>query len=175
MSRHIFHNRASRLIIILVTGMSSLLRVSGQNYLPDNIDSVACAYSPPQQAWGIVQGASSPALSHMYAQPLIGDIDNDGQNEVVTVGYYDSPSLSSSVVIYGQNLQHKYTISTQSMFVYGGYPIAVADVDRLKRDYAELWARYEEVVHENARLHELLDRHRRAAAYDEKDYTWLTD
>ena len=66
----------------------------------------------------------------MYAQPLIGDIDNDGQNEVVTVGYYDSPSLSSSVVIYGQNLQHKYTISTQSMFVYGGYPIAVADVDR---------------------------------------------
>lgn len=55
MSRHIFHNRASRLIIILVTGMSSLLRVSGQNYLPDNIDSVACAYSPPQQAWGIVQ------------------------------------------------------------------------------------------------------------------------
>ena len=130
MSRHIFHNRASRLIIILVTGMSSLLRVSGQNYLPDNIDSVACAYSPPQQAWGIVQGASSPALSHMYAQPLIGDIDNDGQNEVVTVGYYDSPSLSSSVVIYGQNLQHKYTITTQSMFVYGGYPIAIADVDR---------------------------------------------
>ena len=130
MSRHIFHNQVSILIIILVTGMSSLLRVSGQNYLPDNIDSVACAYSPPQQVWGIVQGASSPTLSHMYAQPLIGDIDNDGQNEVITVGYYDSPSLSSSVVIYGQNLQHKYTITTQRMFVYGGYPIAIADVDR---------------------------------------------
>ena len=130
MLRHIFHNRTSRLLIILVIGMSFLLRATGQIYLPDNIDSVACAYSPPQQAWGIVQGASSPALSHMYAQPLIGDIDNDGQNEVVTVGYYDSPSLSSSVVIYGQNLQHKYTITTQGMFVYGGYPIAIADVDR---------------------------------------------
>ena len=116
--------------IIFVIGVSLFLRATGQIYLPDNIDSVACAYSPPQQAWGIVQGASSPALSHMYAQPLIGDIDNDGQNEVVTVGYYDSPSLSSSVVIYGQNLQHKYTITTQGMFVYGGYPIAVADVDR---------------------------------------------
>lgn len=58
----------------------------------------------------------------------------------------------------------------------GDYDIYIAaDVDRLKRDYAELWARYAEVVHENARLHELLDRHRRAAAYDEKDYTWLTD
>ena len=58
----------------------------------------------------------------------------------------------------------------------GDYDIyAVADVDRLKRDYAELWARYEEVVHENARLHELLDRHRRAAAYEEKDFRWITD
>ena len=58
----------------------------------------------------------------------------------------------------------------------GDYDIyAVADVDRLKRDYAELRARYEEVVHENARLHELLDRHRRAAAYEEKDFRWMTD
>ena len=130
MKGNTYHFRAPRLTIILVIGVSLFLQAKGQTYLPDNIDSVACAYSPPQQAWGIVQGASSPALSHMYAQPLIGDIDNDGQNEVVTVGYYDSPSLSSSVVIYGQNLQHKYTISTQSMFVYGGYPIAVADVDR---------------------------------------------
>ncbi len=130
MKGNTYHIRAPRLAIIFVIGVSLFLRATGQIYLPDNIDSVACAYSPPQQAWGIVQGASSPALSHMYAQPLIGDIDNDGQNEVVTVGYYDSPSLSSSVVIYGQNLQHKYTITTQRMFVYGGYPIAIADVDR---------------------------------------------
>ena len=118
------------MVIIFVIGVSLFLRATGQKYLPDNMDSVACAYFPEEQAWGIVQGASSPALSHMYAQPLIGDIDNDGQNEVVTVGYYDSPSQSASIVIYGQNLQHKYTISTQRMFVYGGYPIAIADVDR---------------------------------------------
>ncbi len=130
MKGNTYHFRAPRLAIIFVIGVSLFLQAKGQTYLPDNMDSVACAYFPEEQAWGIVQGASSPALSHMYAQPLIGDIDNDGQNEVVTVGYYDSPSLSSSVVIYGQNLQHKYTISTQSMFVYGGYPIAVADVDR---------------------------------------------
>lgn len=58
----------------------------------------------------------------------------------------------------------------------GDYDIyAVADVDGLKRDYAELRERYAEVVHENARLHELLDRHRRAAAYEEKDFRWITD
>ena len=58
----------------------------------------------------------------------------------------------------------------------GDYDIYIAaDVDRLKRDYAELRERYAEVVHENARLHELLDRHRRAAAYEEKDFRWITD
>ena len=50
-----------------------------------------------------------------------------------------------------------------------------ADVDRLKRDYAELWALYEAVVHENAKLNAKLDMLRRDAAYVEKDYTWLTD
>lgn len=51
----------------------------------------------------------------------------------------------------------------------------VADVDALKRDYAALWALYEGVVHENAKLNAKLDRLRRDAAYVEKDYTWLTD
>lgn len=50
-----------------------------------------------------------------------------------------------------------------------------AHVEKLKSDYEELWERYEEVVHENARLNELLDRHRRAAAYEEKDYGWMGD
>ncbi len=130
MLRHIFHNRASSLIILLVIGMSSLLRVSGQNYFPDNMDSVVCAYSPPQQVWGIVQGYSSPALSHMYAQPFIGDIDNDGLTEFVTVGYNDAPWRSSSIVIYGHDLQLKTSFNTPMMYVYGGYPLSVADVDR---------------------------------------------
>ncbi len=130
MLRHIFHNRASSLIILLVIGMSSLLRVSGQNYFPDNMDSVVCAYSPPQQVWGIVQGYSSPALSHMYAQPFIGDIDNDGLTELVTVGYNDAPWQSSSIVIYGHDLQLKTSFNTSMMYVYGGYPLSVADVDR---------------------------------------------
>ena len=98
--------------------------------LPDNMMEADCATDVQQQPWDIVQGNSSPPLSHMYAQPYIGDIDNDGQSEIVTVGYYDSPGRSSSIIIYGQNLQLKYTINTNQMYVYGGYPVAVADVDR---------------------------------------------
>ena len=105
-------------------------RLTAQTNLPDNIVTTDCVAEPLEQQWGIVQGNSSPSLSHMYAQPFIGDIDNDGQSEIVTVGYYDSPGRSSSIIIYGQNLQLKYTINTDQMYVYGGYPVAVADVDR---------------------------------------------
>ena len=42
----------------------------------------------------------------------------------------------------------------------------VPDVERLKRDYAELMARYRAEVRENARLNEELDRRRRAAAME---------
>ena len=56
------------------------------------------------------------------------------------------------------------------------YDIYVAaDVDALKRENAELRARVAQLVHENAELHMLLDRRRRAAAYEEKDYGWMGD
>ena len=100
------------------------------DYLPDNMDSVGCVISPEPQPWGIVQGRTSEFRSHMYAQPLVGDIDNDGRSEVVTAGYQESPRNSSSVVIYDEQLHHLTTINTPQMQVYGGYPIAIADADR---------------------------------------------
>ena len=105
------------------------LTAAGQ-ILPDNMDSVDCTTSPEPQPWSIVQGRSSEFRSHMYAQPLVGDIDNDGRSEVVTAGYQDSPQRSSSIVIYDDQLHYITTISTPQMLVYGGYPIAIADADR---------------------------------------------
>ena len=125
-----FRNKAICFAWIALLCVSSLFRTSAQSVLPDNMMEADCATDVQQQPWDIVQGNSSPPLSHMYAQPYIGDIDNDGQSEIVTVGYYDSPGRSSSIIIYGQNLQLKYTINTNQMYVYGGYPVAVADVDR---------------------------------------------
>ena len=104
--------------------------VMAQNVLPDNMVEADCSTDVEAMSWGIVQGASSQPLSHMYAQPYIGDIDNDGQSEIVTVGYYNLPRQASSIVIYGSNLQLKYSFSTPQMYVYGGYPVAIADVDR---------------------------------------------
>ena len=117
-------------LLIWILCVCSCTVSRAQATLPDNMVTADCVAEPSEQQWGIVEGSSSPPLSHMYAQPFIGDIDNDGQSEIVTVGYYDSPGRSSSIIIYGQNLQLKYTINTDQMYVYGGYPVAVADVDR---------------------------------------------
>lgn len=42
-------------------------------------------------------------------------------------------------------------------------------VERMRADYEVLWARYCEVVHENALLNERLNRYERAACYRESE------
>ena len=116
-------------VIIWMLCVCALTCVEAQVVLPDNMVEADCATEVEAMDWGIVQGSSSQPLSHMYAQPFIGDIDNDGQSEIVTVGYSDSPRYASSIVIYGSNLQLKYNFNTPQMYVYGGYPVAIADVD----------------------------------------------
>ena len=115
------------ILFLLWAGFQSVL---AQVVLPDNMEEADCSTEVEAMNWGIVQGNSSQSLSHMYAQPYIGDIDNDGQSEIVTVGYSNSPRQASSIVIYGSNLQLKYSFNTPQMYVYGGYPVAIADVDR---------------------------------------------
>ena len=47
--------------------------------------------------------------------------------------------------------------------------------DADERRYAELKDRYEAVARENAELRRLLGARRRAAVYEEKDYSWMGD
>ena len=116
--------------LILILCLIQCAWITAQEVYPDNMSDSDCATGVEALAWGIERGVESQPLSHMYAQPFIGDVDNDGESEVVTVGYDISPHYSSSIVIYGQNLQLKTSFTVPQMYVYGGYPIAVADVDR---------------------------------------------
>ncbi len=120
----------ARRCLILILCLIQCAWITAQEVYPDNMSDADCATEVQTLTWGIERGVESQPLSHMYAQPYIGDIDNDGENEVVTVGYDISPRHSSSIVIYGQNLQYKTSFSVPQMYVYGGYPMAVADVDR---------------------------------------------
>ena len=122
--------KRNQILKILVCLIGFCVHIKAQTNLPDNIVTAECVAEPLEQQWGIVEGSSSPSLSHMYAQPFIGDIDNDGLTDLVTVGYNDAPGRSSSIVIYGHDLQLKTSFNTSPMYVYGGYPLSVADVDR---------------------------------------------
>ncbi|MBR0054248.1 MAG: hypothetical protein IJP65_02945, partial [Bacteroidales bacterium] len=108
-------NKLVRIFFFCLFGMNF---IPVQAQYPDNMDSVGCSIAPEPQPWAIVQGRTSGFLSHMYAQPLVGDIDNDGRSEVVTAGYQAAPRMSSSVVIYDDQLQHRTTINTPEMYVY---------------------------------------------------------
>ena len=129
-SKHAAISHSLRFSVVIMMLLFVAIGSAQTDYLPDNMDSVGCVVSPEPQPWGIVQGRTSDFRSHMYAQPLVGDIDNDGRSEVITAGYQAVPQRSSSLVIYDDQLQHRTTINTPEMYVYGGYPIAIADVDR---------------------------------------------
>ena len=132
--------KRNQILKILVCLIGFCVHIKAQTNLPDNIVEAECVAEPLEQQWGIIEGSSSPLLSHMYAQPFIGDIDNDGFTDLVTVGYNDAPWRSSSIVIYGHNLQLKTSFNTSPMYVYGGYPLSVADVD--KDGFAEIFIQH---------------------------------
>ena len=126
---HIINRRRAYIILILCL-VNISLGAQCPPSLPDNIVEADCFTTKTDLDWGIVQSASSQPLSHMYAQPFIGDIDNDGQSEIVTMGYYNATFKTKSIVIYGQNLQLKNSFTVPTTYVLGGYPMAIADVDR---------------------------------------------
>ncbi len=97
---------------------------------PDNIYETDCYTSPEATQWGIRNGNTSSNTAYICAQPFVGDIDNDGQNEVVSLAYASNFLLANSIIIYNQDLQEKITFSVPSMNTAGGFPMAIADVDR---------------------------------------------
>ena len=99
---------------------------------PDNIDDDAkCFGNPPQTAWDIKVLDSTNLTVHIYAQPLLGDIDGCGSNEVITFNYISGASSSSdALLIFDEQLQHKASIPIPSTYCYLSFPVAIADVDR---------------------------------------------
>ncbi len=97
---------------------------------PDNILNAYCYTSPEATQWGIRKGDSSSLTSHICAQPFVGDIDNDGQNEVVVAGHAYSFIATSTIVIYDHRLVEKASFNVFEMNTAGGFPMAIADVDK---------------------------------------------
>ncbi|MDL2297001.1 FG-GAP-like repeat-containing protein [Bacteroidales bacterium OttesenSCG-928-B11] len=104
------------------------ISATAQTY-PDNVMDSDCFTEPESMVWAIDEGNSSINCGHMYALPLVGDIDNDGHSEVVFMNDV-SPQHANGIVILNDQLNLKHQISIPEAYVYGGYPLAIADVDR---------------------------------------------
>ena len=96
---------------------------------PDNVQTLSCVSTPTASQWAIQQGNSSTLTAHLYAQPLAGDIDNDGDIEVLAPGFSGFGQEASSIVIYNSHLVVETTIATPTMYTWSSYPFAIADVD----------------------------------------------
>ena len=103
---------------------------------PDNVTDTDCYITPPGSPFSIKQLAISNAIDTVYsvATPLVGDIDNDGIVEIVTVGgiypgtNYNSTSIRIFKVINNQ-LSIQQVIRTPNMFAGTGAPFCLANVD----------------------------------------------
>jgi len=96
---------------------------------PDNVTTVDCSVPPLATEWGIVELKSSSTEVHYAAQPLVGDVDGCGKNEIITFNAGSSFTLTSAILIIDDNLNVKASINLGSTNCYLINALAIADVD----------------------------------------------
>ena len=100
--------------------------------IPDNISDADCYVAPPAGVWSIKQLYRSTEAVFEMSVPLVGDIDGDGEIEIVCAG----PSVDEPAGFSAQEIKI-FSANTQSMkhsfpvprFHAGFGTIAMADVD----------------------------------------------
>jgi len=95
---------------------------------PDNIIEADCIGDPPATVWDIKELDRSNVFVHAYAQPLVGDFDGCGKNEVLAFNYVTAQT-SNALLIFDDQLQLKHTITIPVTYNYLAYPVTIADVD----------------------------------------------
>ncbi|MCD7971608.1 MAG: T9SS type A sorting domain-containing protein [Candidatus Azobacteroides sp.] len=99
------------------------------NIQPDNMFPDACAITPPATSWEIEMANYSEVFVHDYAQPFVGDIDNDGETEIITFNRA-SINTSNMIYIFKPDLTLKHSFSIPLAATHGVYPLVIADIDR---------------------------------------------
>ncbi|MDR2148336.1 MAG: T9SS type A sorting domain-containing protein, partial [Tannerella sp.] len=101
--------------------------------LPDNIDEAECFTEAPETVWDIEKKYQSAMTSgervQSYAQPFVGDLDGDGNVEIVTMNYANSTYMSDRILIFNPDLTLYDSISVPVANSYVTLPLALADVD----------------------------------------------
>ena len=96
--------RVSRLSVLTAVCLFSLLRVSGQSNLPDNIEVADCVTEVQSMTWGVMNSWSSSTIVSNLNIPLVGDLDGDGHPEILCFSLAGQSSYSGQGNIDNQML-----------------------------------------------------------------------
>lgn len=92
--------------------------------LSDNVDDAACTFTPSGSVWGIHQvSATQSPNSIVVSVPMIGDVDGDGQQEIV-IPSGTSGSTSSSINIFDAHCQLETNFTIAPTYIWGSVGIA---------------------------------------------------
>ncbi|MBP5662842.1 MAG: hypothetical protein J6X16_01040, partial [Bacteroidales bacterium] len=89
---------------------------------PDNVDSADCVFFPEGTEWGIGQPLVSSASAITVTTPMVGDIDDDGQQEVVCPA--GSSSVVSRINIFNADATLKSYFNTVGFYIWNSVGLA---------------------------------------------------
>ena len=89
---------------------------------PDNVDSADCVFFPEGTEWGIGQPLISSASAITVSTPMVGDIDDDGQQEIVALA--GNNTISSTINIFNADATLKSQFSTNSFYIWNSVGLA---------------------------------------------------
>lgn len=92
---------------------------SRETVLPDNIDSANCVFFPVGDEWGVRIGWSSTSIVSNLNIPLVGDLDDDGNPEIVCFSKNgqtpQAPNKANQLLVFdGVSKQIKSTLDLPS-------------------------------------------------------------
>ncbi|MBR4646629.1 MAG: hypothetical protein IKO75_05915, partial [Bacteroidales bacterium] len=89
---------------------------------PDNVDSADCVFFPEGTEWGIGQPLISSAAAITVSTPMVGDIDDDGQQEIVFPA--GNSSVVSTINIFNADATLKSQINTVGFYIWNSVGLA---------------------------------------------------
>ena len=91
--------------------------------LPDNVDSADCTFLPEGTEWSIAQPIiSDVGNAIIVSTPMVGDVDDDGQQEIVIPSA--TSSLASQLNIYNSNGTLKSQFNIAGTYVWNSIGLA---------------------------------------------------